>query len=114
MAEAYDMDVVFSKIEKRLQENPKPIEDMNAVYQFNLLGETEKTYQLHLHDGQAKVEHGESSSADCRIKMKDKHFMDMLFGRLNGISAFMTGKLKVNGNMDLAMKLQKILGSYDR
>jgi putative sterol carrier protein len=37
----------------------------------------------------------------------------MLLGRLNATTAFMTGKLKVKGNMGKAMKLQTILGKYD-
>jgi putative sterol carrier protein len=34
----------------------------------------------------------------------------MLDGKLNATSAFMAGKLKVKGDMSLAMKLQSLLG----
>jgi putative sterol carrier protein len=112
VAKVYNLDDVFATIERRLNDNPKPIESVNAVYQFELHGEGEQTYQLHLHEGRALIKHGVSSKADCRIKMKEEDFMNMLFGKLNGISAFMTGKLKVNGSMDLAMRLQKVLGAY--
>ena len=37
-------------------------------------------------------------------------FVDMMNGKLNGQMAFMTGKLKVAGDMGLAMKLQTLLG----
>lgn len=110
----YDMDLVFSNIEKRLKENPEPIEKMNAIYQFDILGDNEKTYQLHLRGGNVVVETRGLEGADCRIKIKDRDFMDMLFDKLNGITAFMTGKLEVKGSMDLAMKLQKVLGSYEK
>ena len=35
--------------------------------------------------------------------------MDMASGKLNGQQAFMTGKLKIKGNMGLAMKLGKVM-----
>ncbi|HEU5139296.1 MAG TPA: SCP2 sterol-binding domain-containing protein [Bacillales bacterium] len=113
MNKTYNMDEVFANIEKRLQANPDPIEGMEAVYQFDLSGDEIETYQLHLSNGKAWVGQEESSSADCLIKMKQKDFMEMLLGRLNGTTAFMTGKLKVKGSMGLAMKLQNVLGHYE-
>ncbi|HEX7064227.1 MAG TPA: SCP2 sterol-binding domain-containing protein [Bacillales bacterium] len=113
MNKSYSMDKVFANIEKRLQAHPEPIEGMEAVYQFDLAGEELETYQLHLSEGKAWIGQEESSSVDCCIKMKQKDFMDMLLGRLNGTSAFMTGRLKVQGSMGLAMKLQNVLGHYE-
>ncbi|HET7521715.1 MAG TPA: SCP2 sterol-binding domain-containing protein [Bacillales bacterium] len=113
MAENHPMKKVFANIEKNLKANPKPIQGMNAVYRFDISGASEETYRLYLSDGDVRVEYGDKKgSADCRILMKEKDFMDMLLGRLNGTSAFMTGKLKVRGNIGLAMKLQNVLGRY--
>jgi putative sterol carrier protein len=36
-------------------------------------------------------------------------FSDMIAGKLDGMTAFMTGKLKIEGDMGVAMKLQSIL-----
>jgi putative sterol carrier protein len=104
---------VFQEIEKRLKENPKPIEGMKAIYQFDLSGEDGAVYQLHLADGAAKVEQGEAATADCTIQMTAADFKDMLLGNLNPTAAFMSGKLKVKGNLGLAMKLQNVLGQYE-
>lgn len=101
---------LFSEIEVRLKENPQSIADMKAIYQFDLSGKEPATYQLHLSDGTAKVEEGEAASADCQIQMSADDFKELLMGKLNPTSAFMFGKLKVKGNMGLAMKLQKVLG----
>jgi putative sterol carrier protein len=45
--------------------------------------------------------------------MDARDFKEMLIGNLNATAAFMAGKLKVKGNLGLAMKLQTVLGKYE-
>jgi putative sterol carrier protein len=40
--------------------------------------------------------------------MEDENFVNLLTGKLNGQTAFLTGKLKIQGDMTLAMKLQSV------
>ena len=47
--------------------------------------------------------------ADCTLKMDFSDFSDLINGKLDGMTAFMTGKLKIEGDMGVAMKLQSIL-----
>jgi putative sterol carrier protein len=42
--------------------------------------------------------------ADCTFVMLDADFMKMVDGKLNPKTAFMTGKVKIRGNMAKAMK----------
>jgi putative sterol carrier protein len=51
----------------------------------------------------------DDKAADCTIKMDFGDFADLIGGKLDGMSAFMTGKLKIEGDMGVAMKLQSIL-----
>ena len=51
----------------------------------------------------------DDNAADCTIKMDFSDFADLIGGKLDGMSAFMTGKLKIEGDMGVAMKLQSIL-----
>lgn len=117
MSNRYSADMktaeVFQEIEKRINENPKPVEGIESVYQFELSGDDGATYQLHLSNGTAKVVEGEAASADCTLQMDAKDFKDMLLGNLNGTAAFMTGKLKIKGDMGKAIKLQSILSKYE-
>ncbi|MGQ0584620.1 MAG: SCP2 sterol-binding domain-containing protein [Reyranella sp.] len=51
----------------------------------------------------------DDKAADCTIKMEFADFDDLINGKLDGMTAFMTGKLKIEGDMGVAMKLQSIL-----
>ena len=47
--------------------------------------------------------------ADCTIKLSLSDFEDMLSGELSPTSAFMSGKLQIEGDMSVAMSLQQFL-----
>ncbi|HEY2032481.1 MAG TPA: SCP2 sterol-binding domain-containing protein [Rhizomicrobium sp.] len=55
------------------------------------------------------VSDGEGKTADCTISVALSDFEKMVKGELDGTSAFMQGKLRVAGDMGLAMKLGPIL-----
>ena len=47
--------------------------------------------------------------ADCTIKLSLSDFEDMIAGDLSPTTAFMTGKIKIEGDMSVAMALQSLL-----
>jgi putative sterol carrier protein len=60
-------------------------------------------------DGVAGRAAEEDGPADTTIKVSWEDFTAMGEGRLDGMTAFMTGKLKVEGDMSNAMQLQGVL-----
>lgn len=48
--------------------------------------------------------------ADCTVIVSFENFQDIVAGNLNAQMAFMTGKLKIEGDMGVAMQLGQILG----
>ena len=58
-------------------------------------------------DGTVKVTEG-GGEADCTISTTEETFEKIASGEQNPTSAYMTGKLKVKGDMGAAMKLQKL------
>jgi len=55
------------------------------------------------------VSPGTAAAARCTVAMTDADFLAVVNGKLNPQMAFMTGKLRIQGDMALAMKLQQIL-----
>jgi putative sterol carrier protein len=60
-------------------------------------------------DGTANTATEEDGDADTTIKVAWSDWQDMTDGKLDGMSAFMQGKLRVEGDMGNAMQLQGVL-----
>ena len=51
----------------------------------------------------------EDMEADCTIRISRKNLEKLLKGDLNPMNAFLTGKIKVDGDVSVAMQLQTLL-----
>lgn len=58
-------------------------------------------------NGNGKVEFNGKSAADVTLQTSDQDLMDLMAGTLNAQKAFFQGRLKIKGNMALAMKLRE-------
>ena len=58
-------------------------------------------------DGAASTE---NRDADCTLKLSSANLNKLLAGKLNPMTAVMMGKIKVSGDMGVAMKLSKLIG----
>jgi putative sterol carrier protein len=88
--------------------NPDAAKGMNAVIQFNLSGDQGGQWNVAIKDGKAEVHQGTASSPNMTLSMSAQDYVDMIMGKLNGQMAFMSGKLKISGDMGLAMKMQSL------
>ena len=60
-------------------------------------------------DGAANQVSEDSGDADTTIKVSWDDWQAMAAGQLDGMTAFMTGKLRIEGDMSNAMQLQGVL-----
>ena len=60
--------------------------------------------------GDANVVTASDAPADCVIKVSPENFMKLVKGELNPMAAVMTGKVKIKGDMGVALKLQSLVG----
>ncbi len=84
-------------------------EGMNNSYAFDIEGAGQWTVKVA--DGSVSVEDGLEEGADCTISASQEIFQKIIAGEQNPTSAYMTGKLKLKGDMGAAMKLQKLFPS---
>ena len=78
---------------------------MNNTYLFDIDGAG--MWFVTVEGGTVSVREGDGE-ADCTISTSEENFQKILSGEQNATSAYMTGKLKVKGDMGAAMKLQKL------
>lgn len=62
-------------------------------------------------DGACSIVSGVSNTADVTITMEDDDLVALMKGELNGMTAFMTGKLQVEGDLMLAQRLPALFDS---
>jgi putative sterol carrier protein len=84
---------------------PDRIEGMNNTYVFDIEGAG--VWTVAVADGAITVSEG-AGEADCTFSANEETFEKFASGEQNATTAYMTGKLKIKGDMGAAMKLQKI------
>jgi putative sterol carrier protein len=102
-------DVFEVHIPAKLKAKPDVVAKINAIYQFNISGPGGGSWAVDCTQPGGKVETGTVGTARCTVAASAQHFLDIVNGKLNPQMAFMSGKLKIQGDMGLAMKLQQIL-----
>lgn len=78
---------------------------VNAVIQYDIAGDDGGTWHAVIKDGACTVTSGAAPSPSLTVNMSSQDWLDMIGGKLSGQMAFMSGKLKLKGDMGLAMKL---------
>ena len=78
---------------------------MTNSYVFEIDGAG--TWKVDVQDGNVSVAEG-GGDADATISASEETFDQIASGDLNATTAYMTGKLKIKGDMGAAMKLQKL------
>jgi putative sterol carrier protein len=84
---------------------PDRIEGMNNTYVFEIEGAG--VWTVAVADGAITVTEG-AGEADCTFSTSEENFEKIVAGEQNPTTAYMTGKLKIKGDIGAAMKLQKI------
>ncbi len=88
--------------------NPSAAAGMNKTFQWNITGEQEGKWAVKVADGKCEVIPGGVEKPDVTFTVSDKDWLAIAEGKLNAVNAAMTGKLKISGDMMLAMKLQQV------
>lgn len=83
-------------------------EDLAAVYQFDLSGPHGAQYVLTIRDGTCVVEEGSHTDPHVTLSMAAEDCLKVLNGQLSGPAIVMTGRLRITGDVGLALQLKSL------
>ena len=88
--------------------NPSAAAGLNKTFQFNISGDEAGKWALKVANQTCELVRGGVEKPDITMSMLDKDWLALASGQLDAMNAFMTGKVKVAGDMMLAMRLQNL------
>lgn len=99
----YTMKEMVKNHEKAFK--PEAAEGVDAVIQYKFSGEEAGDYIITIQDGTCTTAEGEAENPAMTLSADAQDYKDVLLGKANGMQYFMQGKLKLSGDLNLAMKL---------
>jgi hypothetical protein len=98
------------RVPEALSKHPEKAADMAAVYQFKISGPDGGTWTADLKSTPPTCVPGAVGTPQCTIEASDSDFRTMIEGGMQAaMQLFFSGKLKVQGDPNLATKLSKLL-----
>ncbi|OGO16059.1 MAG: hypothetical protein A2Y93_08455 [Chloroflexi bacterium RBG_13_68_17] len=97
-------------IEKLIELMPKAFlpdkaQGVDAVIQYNLTGAQAGDWVITIKDGKCTVAKGAADNPKLTLMADGADYLAVVTGKLNPMSAFSAGKIKLKGDLGLAMKL---------
>ena len=94
----------FDNMQSKFQ--PAKAAGVNATIQYDITGDQGGTWHAVIKDGACAVNPGAGTNPNLTLTMSSQDWLDMVdTKKLSGQMAFMSGKLKIKGDMGLAMKV---------
>jgi putative sterol carrier protein len=81
---------------------------LDKTLQWNITGDDPGVWALHIVDGVCRLIPGGVEKPDVTFTLTSHDWLALEEGKLNPMQAFMTGKLKVTGDMALAMRVPQL------
>jgi len=81
---------------------------INAAFQFAATGDGGGEYYVKIANGAAEVAVGKTDNPTIVLTASTADWLALMNGEMNGQTAFLTGKLKIQGDVTLAMKLESL------
>ena len=88
---------------------PEKAPGLDAVLQFEFSGAEAGDWHAIIKDDQCTVEQGKHENPKMTLSADSSDYVKIFTGELDGMQAFMQGKIKLAGDLNLAMKLMEMI-----
>ena len=102
---------MFSKVKGMLMDADVSDIHEHLAYQFNITGEAEGIFYAEVKDGKLFVEPYEYFDRDAMFTCTAETLFKIAEGKTDPVLAFTLGRLKVEGNIDKALRLNDLINS---
>ena len=107
------MSIAFATVKEVFEKMPEAFQSsaasgVDVVFQFKISGEGGGDWNVAVKGGNCTVSSGTAASPSCTLSLSDADFMGLMSGKLSGMQAYMTGKLKINGDLMKSQLLSKL------
>jgi putative sterol carrier protein len=103
MTDEITLQTIMERMPKALI--PEKAQGVDAVIQYHLSGEGGGDWVVTIRDGACQVEAGTAESPKLTLTAAADDYRDIVLGKLDAMGAFAQGKLRLKGDLNLAMKL---------
>jgi putative sterol carrier protein len=100
---------IFPEMVKRFM--PEKAQGVDATLQFDLTGDNGGQYWIRINDGKCESGQGRAENPKMTLKATADDWAAVINGALNPIQAFMSGKIKIQGDTGMALKLQSMFAT---
>jgi WS/DGAT/MGAT family acyltransferase len=104
-----ESNILFEHIRKYLKENPEVVQPNSGLFQFHITGDADTFWRLDLNKKPAVIRRNKVKTPEVTFSIADEHLMKVAKGELDLQTAFVQGRLKLDGDMAKAMSLGDIL-----
>ncbi len=101
-----DVEQIFKNLPQNV--DVSKLGDFNATVVFSLTGEGGGDWQVNIDDGKVTTAKASAEKPTAKVVMDADDYKDMMSGKLNPVQAFMSGKVRVEGDLNAVMKLQSM------
>lgn len=105
-----DLEEIFKELDEKLKRHSEELSTHNAVIKFDIKGPEGGVWTASLKPGNTGITKTDGDS-DCTVSAKDTDFIKLVNGEMGPERAILTGRVRLSGNVGMAIKLAGLFKS---
>lgn len=101
---------LMTELSARVSQHAQALEHIDATLKFELVGDPTEVWLVRLEPSPSvvRLEPGSDAASDCLFRLGGEDFVALMTGKVTGQQLFFDGRLEVEGDLTLALKLREL------